>query len=66
MVERLGWSIEEAAERLGIGRSVMCELIQSGEIQSLKIRARRIVPDNALRQYMADLITAQRNGAVIG
>jgi excisionase family DNA binding protein len=66
MANRLGWSAEEAAEQLGIGRSVMFELIRTGQVRSVKIRRRRIVPDEALRQYMAELIKSQCGHAEVG
>jgi len=64
VANRLGWSAEEAAEQLGIGRSIMFELIKKGEVRSVKIGKRRIVPDEALREYMSGLIAAQCSIAV--
>jgi excisionase family DNA binding protein len=58
-MERLGWSIEEAADRLGIGRSVMCELIRKGAVGSVKIGRRRIVPEDSLSRYLSGLIESQ-------
>jgi excisionase family DNA binding protein len=63
MANRLGWSAEEAAEQLGIGRSIMFDLIRKGDVRSVKIGKRRIVPDTALREYMAGLIAAQCGAA---
>jgi len=52
---RLLLSVEEAAERLGIGRSLMYELIGSGQITSIRVgRLRRITPE-ALSAYVAAL-----------
>ncbi len=52
---RLLLSVEEAAERLEIGRSLMYELISSGEVASIRVgRLRRIAPE-ALRDYVAAL-----------
>ena len=52
---RLLLSVEEAAERLGIGRSLMYELISSGQISSIHVgRLRRITPE-ALHAYIAAL-----------
>jgi excisionase family DNA binding protein len=52
---RLLLTVPEAAEVLGVGRSVLYELVQAGEITSIKIgRSRRIVlaslQDFVLRQ----------------
>ncbi len=52
---RLLLSVEEAAERLGIGRSLMYELISSGQVASIRVgRLRRIAPE-ALSAYIATL-----------
>ena len=58
-MEKLGYSIEDAAETLGIGRSLLCELIASGELQSVKIGRRRIIPVDSLRTYLAKLAERQ-------
>ena len=51
---RLLLSVEEADERLGIGRSLMYELIRSGQVASIRVgRLRRIAPE-ALCSYVAD------------
>jgi excisionase family DNA binding protein len=43
---RLLLSVEEAAERLGIGRSLMYELISGGQVASIRVgRLRRIAPE---------------------
>lgn len=45
----------EAAARLGVGRTTLYRLLQSGEVQSVTIgRCRRIKPD-ALAAYAASL-----------
>ena len=45
-------TIEEAAERLHIGRCTMQALLTSGEVQSLKIGRLRRVPPSALEDYI--------------
>jgi excisionase family DNA binding protein len=64
-VEKLGYSIEEAADACGVGRTVMCGLIRDGEIKSIKIGRRRIVPAESVREYMRELIESQ-NGETVG
>lgn len=45
MNEKLLLTIAEAAERLGMGRTFVYELVARGEIESIKLgRARRILP----------------------
>jgi excisionase family DNA binding protein len=51
--ERLLLTVEEAAERLGIGRSLMYELIGSGQIASIRVGRLRRVPREALIDYVA-------------
>lgn len=53
--DKLLLSVEEAARRLGIGRSLMYELISSQQVASVHVgRLRRIRPD-ALRAYVDEL-----------
>ena len=45
-------TVEEAAQQLSISRSVMFGLIMSGEIRSLKIGRRRLVPVAAIDEFV--------------
>ncbi len=52
---RLLLTVDEAAERLGVGRTLMYELLGSGDIESVRLgRLRRIAPQ-ALSNYVAAL-----------
>lgn len=54
-VDRMLLTVEEAATAIGVGRSLMFELIAAGEIKTVRIgRLRRVRPD-ALREYVATL-----------
>lgn len=46
---------EQAAERLGIGRTKTYELIRAGELESVKVGRLRRVPVDALAAYVASL-----------
>lgn len=46
--ERLTMSVEEASEALGISRSLAYELVRRGELPSLRLRRRIVVPVRAL------------------
>jgi excisionase family DNA binding protein len=60
---RLLLSVEQAAERLGIGRTLTYALIRSGEIPSVQIgRLRRIRPSD-LETYAAGLAAAPAQAA---
>jgi excisionase family DNA binding protein len=48
-------NIERAQERLGVGRSKIFELIASGELRSVRVGRRRLVPEQAIRDFVAQL-----------
>ena len=50
--EKLTLTVSEAAEVLGIGRSAAYQGIHSGEIPSIKIGSRIIIPKVALQQKL--------------
>ncbi len=52
--EKLTISITDCAKLLGIGRSAAYQAVQSGQIPSLKIGRRRLVPRSALERLLAD------------
>lgn len=58
---RLLLTVEEAAERLGIGRSLMYELIGSGQITSIRVRQLRRITPEALSAYVAALHRSDSN-----
>jgi excisionase family DNA binding protein len=45
----------EAAKALGIGRSKVYELIQAGQLKSVRIGSCRRIPLDALHDFLADL-----------
>jgi excisionase family DNA binding protein len=45
-------SVEEAARRLGVGRSAMYELLASGQVARVKIGRRTLVPVQELRAWV--------------
>lgn len=55
--ERVLLTVEEAAERLGIGRSMAFRLIRDGEIESVQIGRLRRVPAAAVTEYAASLVS---------
>jgi excisionase family DNA binding protein len=52
---RLVLTIEEAAERLGIGRTLMYALVSAGEVESVRIGRLRRIPADALTTYVQGL-----------
>lgn len=56
-VERDGLaSVPQACAYLGVCRSMVYRLLQRGEIPSVKIGARRLIPWRALQAYVAERI----------
>jgi excisionase family DNA binding protein len=51
MPERVLLTVEEAAEQLGIGRTLAYKLVSSGEIESIRIGRLRRVPTAAIQDY---------------
>ena len=49
------YRVDEAAEALRISRSVIYELIRSGQLRTVKVGRRRLVPVLALDDYVASL-----------
>jgi excisionase family DNA binding protein len=58
---RLVLTIEQAARRLGIGRTLMYSLVMSGEIESVTIGRLRRIPIEALTEYVTKLRETQRD-----
>jgi excisionase family DNA binding protein len=47
--------VESVMERLHVGRSMVFELIASGELRSVKVGRRRLVSDSALCDFIERL-----------
>jgi excisionase family DNA binding protein len=57
-------TVEAAAERLGIGRSLMYALVMSGDVESVCIGRLRRIPIDALHAYVASLRARSGNRTV--
>lgn len=62
-LEPLAVDIPEACRLTGLGRSKLYELLSAGEIPSVKVGKRRVVPVASLRQWLAKLANFQAPGA---
>lgn len=62
---RLLLTIEEAADRLGIGRTLMYALVKDGQVESVHIGRLRRIPADALPRYLQRLrtVTQPNNSA---
>lgn len=61
--ERVMLTAEQAADRLGIGRTLMYRLIRSGDIYSVRIGRLRRVPAAAVHDYATQLTNETTNAA---
>ncbi len=50
--QRLLLTVSEAAHRLGIGRSLLYELLTDGQIESIHVGRLRRIPSEALAAYI--------------
>lgn len=50
-MDKIGYSVDEAVQASGIGRTSLYELLQAGEIDSIKVGRRRIIPADALQEF---------------
>ncbi|TQM71283.1 excisionase family DNA binding protein [Actinomadura hallensis] len=48
-------TVDEAAERLRVSRWTLYNLIRSNQLRTVKIGRRRLVPANALAEYLDQL-----------
>lgn len=54
-IERLAFSIPEAAARLGICRASVYNLIKAGGLKPVKILGRTVITDGELRRFLTKL-----------
>lgn len=52
-MDRLAYPITDAAERIGVGRTTLYGLIESGDLESVTIGRRRLVTEDVLRAFLA-------------
>ena len=55
-------SVEEAARLLGIGRTVAYRLLSQGELRSVKVGGRRLIPRVAVEIFIAELLEDSQLG----
>lgn len=54
-------TVEQAAKRLNIGRTLMYELVTTGVVESVHIGRLRRIPSQALTNYVTKLMTSTPN-----
>jgi excisionase family DNA binding protein len=55
-------TVEEAAHRLGIGRTVMYRLVSTGAVESVTVGRLRRIPSECLDEFVSMLRRAQASG----
>lgn len=58
-VPPLSVSVDQASRLLGIGRSTMFGLLESGEVRSVKVGGRRLIPMRALDDFLSGDFVAE-------
>jgi excisionase family DNA binding protein len=58
---KLAYSVDEACSALSIGRTAVFDLLRRGEIASVKVGRRRLIPVASLDAYLARLVAEQTN-----
>ena len=53
-IDRLALSVSEAAEAIGVCRAQGYKMVASGELPSIDVGRRKLVPVVALRQFVED------------
>lgn len=53
-LEKLTYTVEEAAELLGIGRSLCYEMVRQSRIPSIKLGGKWIIPKEGVRKMLAE------------
>jgi len=61
--ERLLLTVPEAAMRLGLGRSLIYQLVMSGELASVKVGRARRVPVSALENFVERIAEEAKAGS---
>jgi excisionase family DNA binding protein len=52
--DALAYSVDEAAQLIGVSRRTIYELIAQRRLKSIKLRGRRLITRTALEQLLAD------------
>ena len=60
-LEKLALSVSQAAEVLGIGRSLCYRLVKSNRIPSVKLGERFIIPKEALEKFISNEVNKNIN-----
>lgn len=62
-MDKLMYGVPEVCAITDLGRTKVCELIASGDIPSVKVGKRRLVPAPGLAQFVSRLVADQEERA---
>ena len=51
-MEKLAYSIDEATEVISLSRDLINDLIRTGQLRSVKVGRRRIIPADAIYDFL--------------
>ena len=54
MIERLAFSPAEAAESIGVSRQFIYDLINRGQLRTITLGSRRLIPRSALLELLGE------------
>jgi excisionase family DNA binding protein len=57
---RVAIRVAEAAERLGLGKTVVRALVRDGSIRSFRVGRAVLIPVSELEQFVADRLNGER------
>lgn len=63
-MDKVAFSIKEAAEALGISRPKMYDLIYREDFPAFHVGTRVLIPVDGLRQWAADQVANEKEGTV--
>lgn len=52
----LAHRIPDACQRIGVGRSSLYELIKSGDLKTVRIAGRTLIPESELQRLVTDAV----------
>jgi excisionase family DNA binding protein len=63
-LERLTWAVAEVAQSRGVSRDLVNDLIAAGRLRSVKTGGRRLIPADALEEFLASRDGWRRSAAL--
>jgi excisionase family DNA binding protein len=55
-MSKRAYQIKEAENALGIGKTKIYELLKTGQLRSVKVGGRRLIPADSIEKFLQELI----------